>query len=306
MKILISGGSGLLGHYLRKEFSEDSIVELPGSSSLDLSETLSIEKITTYDNTPDIPFDLVVHAAGTSEQEHARRVNVDGTRHLLKALSRLEKRPKALCFVSCASVYSPDAGSLISEKTPTNPSEAVGRSKLEAEKECKLWAEAANVPLTILRPAMMFGTGVEGFARQMFRDVIEGRYLHVRGLEGRISIVCALDVAHAISLTIGLPGVFNVADESNPRWVDLAEAMSANAGARKRMVTLPQKWADVAWRYGRFIPAVKCSLSPCVRELRSSTCTLDSSLLRNLCSWTPFNTLEVLSRTADKYPYETE
>lgn len=305
MKILITGASGMLGGYLRREFDRDDneVVAISGSD-LDLT-CMPRDAVLPEGRDAALPYDLVVHAAGTCESSRAMAVNLEGTRALLHALGRLHSRPKALCFISCAAVYSPDAGCGVREDTRPDPADDLGASKLEAERECSLWAEAAGVPLTVLRPAMMFGTGISGPMADLFMQVVRGEFIHVRGQEGKISLVTALDVASAVRLTAGRPGTFNVSDGRPVTWLDLAVAMSANAGAQKRMTALPAKWADLAWKTCRWIPAVAVSLSPQTRERRTATLTLDCTSLRQACpGWAPYDTLAVISRTDRDYPYD--
>lgn len=224
----------------------------------------------------------------------------------LHALSHLSgsSLPKSLCFISSDHVYSPDAGEDLDEEIPLNPADDEGRLALAGENECRLWAEAAGLPLLILRPAMMLGNDVGGTALALFEDVMAGRYIHVRGQEGRISMVTALDVARVIKELCGVNGTFNVSDGNSATWLQIAEAMSANTGKEKRMPALPEKWADLAWRMASAIPAVKASLSPAVRERRSLSRTLSIARLRAaLPDFAPFPALDVLARRAPKYPY---
>lgn len=304
MKILLTGAGGLAGRYIRSEFSEATITAIDSREALDLSRPLPEGSLESLDPDPSTPYDLIIHSAGTTDAARAMADNHESTVNLLHALSRLPRRPLALTLISCHSVYSPDAGEDVTEETPLHPADEIGRSKMLAEKEARLWAEAAGVPLTILRAGMLFGTGVRGEAAEMFRDVLTGRYIHVRGAEGRISVLCAYDLARAVRLTAGIPGIFNVADSSNPTWKELAEAMTANAGARKRMMTLPPRWADEAWRFARMLPAVAASLSPAVRERRSRSLTLSTEKLAAAIDWQPHDTLHVLSRTDKDYPYQ--
>lgn len=44
----------------------------------------------------------------------------------------------------------------------------------------------------------MFGNGVGGETLRMFRDAVNGRYIHICGNDARLSIVTAYDVARAI------------------------------------------------------------------------------------------------------------
>lgn len=225
---------------------------------------------------------------------------------LLHEVAHRDVLPDALVYISSWEVYSPDAGEEIGEDTPASPATEQGHQHLHAERECILWGEASGVPVAVLRPGVMFGTGMEGWPQDLFLDVIHGRYLHVRGQQGRLSVVTALDVARAVQAIAGKEGVYNVADGQGPTWLALAEAMSANAGARKRMVTLPEKWAEIAWKYGKAIPAVKASLAPEVLERRSYICSLSPQKIIEATGLKFFNTLEVLAREASDYPYDEQ
>lgn len=228
------------------------------------------------------------------------------SKELLHSISHRPELPDALIYISSWEVYSPDAGEEIGEDTPPAPGTPAGEAHLQAEQECILWGEASGVPVAILRAGVQFGTGMDGWPQELFLDVIHGRYLHVRGQQGRIPVVTALDVARAAQAIAGQNGIFNVADGVGPTWLQLAEAMSANAGARKRMVTLPEKWAEAAWKYAKSIPAVKKSLDPEVLERRSQVCSISAQKIIDATGLKFFNTLEVLARETSDYPYDEQ
>lgn len=246
------------------------------------------------DELPPEEFDLVILEPDKPEK----------VRSFLHSLSRLPKVPAAVTLLSNEEVYSPDAGDDVDETTPLHPATERGRNAVAIEKETLLWAEAANTILTVLRCAIPFGPDMKGWAVDFFNQVTSGRFLHVRGISGRLSTVMGIDIAHATRLTAALPGIFNVADGTGPTWLELAEAMSANAGAQKRMITLPAKWADLAWKLFPRIPAVRDSLSPEIREKRSLSRNLSSRKISEATGMTFFNTLHVLARTDKKYPYQ--
>lgn len=170
-------------------------------------------------------------------------------------------------------------------------------------------ARRAGIPLAILRPAPMFGRGVSGEMAEMFRRVLSGRYIHVRGEEGRLSLVMALDVARAAIAVAGRDGVWNVAYPESFSWLELAEAMSANAGARRRMTTLPAKWAALGRSLFGFIPAVRESIGKEVLDARAKNRTLSTDrleadfpdLVRSF-----YNPVEVIARRDPSYPYEEQ
>ena len=84
-----------------------------------------------------------------------------------------------------------------------------------------------------------------GEMRRLFDRVVAGKYLHIRENDARLSLVTAHDCAAAVLALAGRSGVYNVSDGRGHRWVDLCEAMSANAGEFKRMPRIPARWATV-------------------------------------------------------------
>lgn len=260
------------------------------------------------DLTKDIPdfgqksFDLVVHAAGSHAEADAIELNLEGTRRLLQALGT--NPLKEFVYVSSWEVYSPDSGEDVKEDHQLWAATKVGQSKARAEDMIRKWCADRNVRLTIIRPARMFGKGVKGEMQTLFNDVINSRYIHVRDNDARLSLVCASDVAAAIKNLHSIGGIYNIADGKNASWIELTEAMSANSGAMKRQTFLPKKWADVAWRFASWIPAVKASLSPEILSRRSKTFTLSTEALKGvLPEWNPYPTIDVISRQCNDYPY---
>lgn len=295
----MTGASGLLGSYLLPLMKEDYKVTTLQRHDAEVECDLA-------SSVPDLSghrFDLVVHAAGSCAETDALAVNLEGTRHLLQALEG--NPPSEFVYLSSWEVYSPDAGEGVDENKQLWASTKCGQSKALAEKLVGEWCADHDVLLTVLRPARMLGKGVKGEMRSMFNDVVNSRYIHIRDNEARLSLVCASDVAAAIKKLHSIGGIYNVSDGRDPRWIDLAEAMSANCGAMKRQTFLPAKWAAFAWRVAPWIPAVKASLRPETLARRSKTLTLSDAAIRNALreEWQPFAAIEVLSRTCKDYPY---
>lgn len=301
MEILITGASGMLGGYILPILKEANVVTTLQRHDADF----------ICDLTKDIPqlghkaFDLVVHTAGSKSESDAFDLNLEGTKRLLKALEI--NPPKEFVYLSSWEVYShsPDSGEDVKEDHQLWASTKVGQSKALAEDLVSKWCTQHNVILTILRPARMFGKGINGEMKSLFNDVINSRYIHVRDNNARLSLICASDVAEAIKNLHSIGGTYNIADGKDASWIELAEAMSANSGAMKRQTFLPKKWADAAWRFMPWIPAVKASLSPEILSRRSKTLTLSAESLRNvLPGWKPYPTIEVISRQHNGYPYQ--
>ena len=299
MRILLTGASGMLGGYLLPILKDDGC---------EIKTLQRHDSDIICDLTADIPdfggkvFDLVVHAAGSTDEDTAIDLNLEGTRRLLQGLEK--NPPGELVYISSWEVYSPDSGENVAEDHQVWASTKVGQSKARAELLVKEWCEQRNVTTTILRPARMFGRGVHGEMKELFGDVVRSRYIHVRGNEARLSIVCAIDVAEAIKKLHSVGGTYNISDREGASWIELAEAMSANSGAMKRQTFLPKKWAEVAWKTASWLPPVKASLSPETLARRSKTLTLSTEALHNaLPDWNPYPTLDVISRENKEYPY---
>lgn len=299
MNILITGASGMLGGYLLQLLKGDNEITTLQRQGADILCDLKTNMPVFCNKS----FDLVVHAAGSHDENDAFLLNLEGTRRLLGALEG--NPPKEFVFVSSWEVYSPDSGEDVKEDHQLWASTKVGQSKARAEDLVSKWCADRNVMLTILRPARMFGKGVKGEMKSLFNDVVNSRYIHVRGNEARLSLVCALDVAQAICRLHSVGGVYNVSDGRGAKWIELAEAMSANCGAMKRQTFLPEKWATAAWKFSSWLPAVKVSLSPETLARRSKTLTISNEALRKtVADWEPFPTIDVINRQNREYPYQ--
>ena len=298
MKILLTGATGMLGGYLLPMLKEGNEVKTLQRHDADIICDLTAEIPDFGENV----FDLVVHAAGSVDDDTALELNLEGTRRLLQALEK--NPPDELVYVSSWEVYSPDSGENVTEDHQTWASTRVGQSKALAEQLVKDWCDEKNITLTIMRPARMFGKGMHGEMKRLFNDVVNSRYIHVRGNEARLSLVCAIDVADTIKRLHSIGGIYNISDGKDATWISLAEAMSANSGAMKRQTFLPKQWADTAWRICSWLPAVRASLSTDVLAVRSKTLTLSTLKIKDtLAGWSPYPAIEVISRRCESYPY---
>ncbi|MCH5226073.1 MAG: NAD(P)-dependent oxidoreductase [Muribaculaceae bacterium] len=301
--ILITGAGGMLGQYLLDEFKGEKVMTLGLRKESDFVADLTKEEgWDTLFNSLSEPFTTVVHAAGSEEEENAMALNLEGTSRLLRALE--SKVPENLVFISSYRVYSRDAGENVSEEANTWASDNVGRSKARAEELVRDWCVKRDVNLSIIRPARMFGNGVKGETLSLFNDALRGKYIHVRGNDARVSLVCALDVAKAVKAVHTLGGLYNAADPNPVRFIDMVEALTANAGGKKRMTHLPAPWAEWLWRLGRWIPSINRNLHPSVVEARMKSLTLDGSLLAQKAGINYHDTISVIERSDPSYPYK--
>ena len=296
-RALVAGASGMLGGYVCRLLSGVYDID-----SLGRSEGNDIRCDLTA-GTPDLgdnQYELVVHCAG-SEDDSLALLNSEGTERLLNALSG--RPPKYCVYVSSHSVYG-EEGEEISEESMLSPISEAAKSKEKAERKVTRWAAENNVVLTIIRPARMFGTGVGGETLRLFNDALNGSLIHIRGNDAKVSLVTALDVARIVAAVYKTGGVYNAADGRNPRFIDMAQAMTANAGREKRITTLPASWAGWLWRLCRWIPAIDRNLRPDVAARRMKTLTINGSKASEAASIDYYDTITVIARRDTTYPYD--
>jgi nucleoside-diphosphate-sugar epimerase len=143
--------------------------------------------------------DVVFHLAGRVAAHRAAefvRDNVEGTRAVANACAS-QSRPPTLAFVSSLAAGGP--GTLQAPRRETDieqPVSAYGRSKLAAEAAAAEWA--AGVPLSIVRPPMVFGQG-DRASLQLFRSM---KFLPIHPTPGLrrfpISLVHVTDLCDAL------------------------------------------------------------------------------------------------------------
>lgn len=298
-RALITGASGMLGRYVVEELRPDfDIVTLGRNEKSDIVCDLTECEPESFADR----FDLVVHCAGTNREEDAYEVNEIGTKNLLKALKG--NVPGAFVYISCCDVYGKTEGEHIDETSNTWTVTEVGRSKFEAERAVKDHFSDTDCVLTILRPTVMFGEGIKGEMNDLFQKVVNGRYIHVRGNEAQRSLVLAYDVAKVISRIYSIGGIYNVTDGYDRRRIDLAEAMSANAGLYKRMVFLPGKWVKLLSHIADRVSSLRSFAGTEVIAAMSKTLTFSNVRLTEAIDIKFHDTVEVIARRDKTYPYK--
>ncbi len=105
----------------------------------------------------------VLHAAALRTTDcknapaRAVEVNVTGTTNVLEAI-RLYAKVERLVFTSTAAVYQvPEDGSFVDEQAPTSPLNPYTATKLAAEQLIECYARCYQIPVTILRPQIIYG-----------------------------------------------------------------------------------------------------------------------------------------------------
>jgi len=231
MKVLVSGGTGLVGRYIVQELdARGYAVTVGGRHAPPLHlfpPRVAFTPLTLDPETDQTEIfhdiDAFVHAAFShvpgkyrggegTDPAGFRRLNLDGTVALFEAARHAGVR--RCVFLSSRAVYGDPAGTaLLRETAKTAPETLYGQVKRDAERALLSLGDADFVP-TVLR-----ATGVYGDLRPNKWDGLFADYLAGRPVPARAGTeVHGCDLAHAVRLMLTAPPdavageVFNVSD----------------------------------------------------------------------------------------------
>ncbi len=193
MRILITGGAGMLGRKLTERLTRDgalgstaisqlSTIDVAPPDVADLSEPgVAAEAISTR---PDVIFHLAAVVSGEAEAdlEKGYRVNLDGTRQLLDAIREAGDgyRPRVV-FSSSIAVFGPPFPEAIRDDHPPAPLTSYGTQKAIGEllladysRRGLLDGIAIRLPTICVRPGPP-NRAASGFFSSIIREPLSGR-----------------------------------------------------------------------------------------------------------------------------------
>lgn len=167
MKILITGGSGLLGQYLNRKLSgENDIITLYNENKGNCGEYKSSNADITDENViaklfSEFKPEAVIHTAAISRpelcdslpEEFVKKVNVYSTEHITELCNEYDSK---LFFTSTDLVYDGNQGSMIEENGKINPVSFYAETKLRSEEIIK----KKSRKYIILRTSLLYGEGL--------------------------------------------------------------------------------------------------------------------------------------------------
>ena len=181
----------------------------------------------------------IAHAPGMLPDDVYLRINAQSVGALAKAakgqIERLVLMSSVRAQVGLASDH------VITEADAPKPTDAYGRSKLEAE---RLIGDS-GVAFTVLRPAVVYGPGVKGNISSLATLAKTPMPLPFGALNNRRSLLAMENLASAISLVLeskqALGETFLVADREPIRVGDMVAAMREGLGRSPHLVRVPER-----------------------------------------------------------------
>jgi dTDP-4-dehydrorhamnose reductase len=226
MRVLVTGGSGLLGSALLQTASKRDVIRGTRFTKGDMPLVkMDVTDADEVNRTMDIfnP-DVVIHCAGEGRVDFAesnptetRRINVEGTRIVAAATKRFGAD---FVYISTNAVYDGDKGPY-SEGSNRFPVNTYGQIKKEAE-------DSVDLNAVIIRPIFLFGwppAGQRGnFVTRVIESLRAGKPVEVSDqimTQPTYAIDCAEAIWQIIRKTKG-PGAFNVSSENTYSLLDFA------------------------------------------------------------------------------------
>ncbi len=179
----------------------------------------------------------VAHAPGMLPEDVYRRINAEAVGELAEAArGRVER------FVLMSSVRAQAglaADQVITEQDAPRPTDAYGRTKLEAERLLK----ESGVAFTTLRPAVVYGKGVKGNIAALATLAQTPMPLPFGALDNRRSLLALQNLATAVELVLTSPSAegetYLVADQEPISVAELVTAMREGLGRSPHLVRVP-------------------------------------------------------------------
>lgn len=302
--IVVLGGSGFVGTritpLLLKERFQVRIGDVqPSSAFPQLWKRTDVRKLQDVEDSAH-GAKIIVNLAAEHRDDvrpisRYHDTNVEGAVNVCQA-ARKSGVQKVL-FTSSVAIYGFHSGP-VDESGPFAPFNEYGRTKLEAERVYREWAQEDPArTLVIVRPTVIFGEGNRGNVYNLLRQVASGRFLMVGTGRNVKSIAYVGNVVAFLMhmLSVG-PGthIFNYADGPDMTTCELVEHIKTCLGQKGNTRRIPKA---VAFAGGYL-------LDGCAR-LTGRTFPISAIRVRKFCESTQFRA-DLAAGTGFHAPYSLQ
>lgn len=240
MRILLTGGSGQVGHAFQG-LAAGHVLVAPSHADLPIEDASACRRVVEQ-----VRPDWIVHPAAMTDVDACERdpakahaVNATGAENLAKAAARQGCR---MALVSTDYVFDGNRGHY-KETDATNPLSHYGRSKLEGER----LVLAALPDAVVARTSVVFGPHKNNFVRWVRRSLRAGTPIKAAA-DQWVTPTCADDVARQLLALVaaGERGIWHTAGAERLSRLEMARRIAAHDGLDDGPIQ-PVRMADLAW-----------------------------------------------------------
>ena len=249
-RVLITGAAGFLGRGLVPALSRAGYVVRAATRTPQIvpeaAEGVIVGdlRLSTNLSAALADVDAVVHLAGAppGAEPADRTPGHDNNLVSTQRLAESAAHAGVGRFVYLSSVRAqtgPTSERIVTEDMPAAPTDAYGRSKLEAEQAVM----RSRVPAVVLRPALVHGPGMRFNMVTLLRLALTPYPLPIRSLSAKRSIVARRHLADAVLLALSGPRMagqtYLVADPEPLSVADMVSIIRAAVGRRPNLMPMP-------------------------------------------------------------------
>ena len=241
-RILITGGSGQVGHCLKAQLEGCAELSIPDSTALNIADRRSVRQaVETF--RPDYIINAAAYTAvdkAESDAERAFAVNRDGARHLAEAA---EASGAAMLHISTDYVFDGAGGAPYDEAAPTAPQNIYGASKLAGEQAVL----AACRRAVVMRTSWVFGAHGQNFVKTMLRlgrerdslGIVADQYGAPTAAADIAAALITIVRRHTPEQLAERAGIYHYCGSPYASWFEFAETIFAEAAAQGVLAKIP-------------------------------------------------------------------
>ena len=241
-RILITGGSGQVGHCLKAQLEGCAELSVPDSTALNIADRRSVRQaVETF--RPNYIINAAAYTAvdkAESDAERAFAVNRDGARHLAEAA---EAAGAAMLHISTDYVFNGAGRAPYDEAAPTAPQNIYGASKLAGEQAVL----AACRRAVVMRTSWVFGAHGQNFVKTMLRlgrerdslGIVADQYGAPTAAADIAAALITIVRRHTPEQLAERAGIYHYCGSPYASWFEFAETIFAEAAAQGVLAKIP-------------------------------------------------------------------
>ncbi len=230
MNVLVTGATGFVGkHYMAYPYNGHTY------TTIDLRNTnWATANYTNYD--------AVVHLAGKAHDmaciDEAKyfEINTELTKQLYYKVKA--DGVKHFIYISSTKVYGNGSYNYFNEQSPCNPTDAYGKSKLQAE---QFLLAQQGIAVAIIRPPLVYGNGVKGNMEKLITLCNTKSWLPFGGIHNARSMVYVGNLVALINVIITqkAAGIFVAGDGAAVSTTQLITTIAHHVHPKIKLITIP-------------------------------------------------------------------